>query len=118
MCSNLSYLIYLQSEVTKISEIAYATVYKLLDTLTSNFEPDKLQPREHLISLCATLLQQTSTSELYWESDVDSGIHLIVDVALRRFPLDFQPLTKIVTSLASASPRSCDEVYKPDSFVN
>lgn len=95
-----------------MSEIAYATVYKLMDCLTSNFEPDKLQPREHLLSLCASLLQQTSSAELFWESEADSGIHLTVGVALRRFPLDFQPLTRIVTSLASASPRSCEEVWK------
>lgn len=101
-----------KSEVTKISEIAYATIYKLIECLTTNFEPDKLQPREHLLCLCASLLQQTSTADLFWKSDTDSGIHLIVDVAFRRFPLDFQPLTRIVTSLASASPRSCEEVLK------
>lgn len=99
-----------QTEATKISEIAFATVYKLIDCLTSNFEPEKLQPREHLLSLCATLLQQPSTAELFWESDLDTGMRLCVDVASKRFPLDFDPLVRIVTSLASASPRSCEEV--------
>ncbi|KAE8748809.1 hypothetical protein FOCC_FOCC004403 [Frankliniella occidentalis] len=101
-----------KSEATRISEIAYSTVYKLIDCLTSNFEPEKLQPRENLLSLCATLLHQPSTADMFWNSDSDSGIRLTVDVAMRRFPLEFESLVHIVTSLASASPRSCEEVLK------
>lgn len=100
------------SEATKIADIAHETVYKLIDCLTENFEPEKLQPRENLLSLCATLLSQASTASMFWEADLNSGVRLIVDVALKRFPLDFDPLVQIVSSLASASSKSCEEVLK------
>lgn len=115
---NVNELFCFQSEATKISDISYTTVYKVIDCLTSNFEPEKLQPRDHLLSLCAVLLRHTSTADYFWESDADTGMRLTVDVALQRFPLDFEPLVHIVTSLASANSRSCEEVWLLHFFLD
>lgn len=127
MAAKLNVFLYLEKllnepmfkcEATKMSDIAYATTYKLIDCLTSNFEPDTLQPREHLLSLCAVLLHQSSTADFFWNADQDSGIRLSVEVALRRFPQEFEPLVRIVSSLASASPRSCEKVLGLASELN
>uniref|UniRef100_A0A673LC59 Nucleoporin NUP188 n=1 Tax=Sinocyclocheilus rhinocerous TaxID=307959 RepID=A0A673LC59_9TELE len=76
-------------------------IYGLLSFVITSFEEETLGSQQHLINAACEVLAAPSLAELFWESNPNMGLGVILDSAVGLFPYKTGPLLQLLTALLS-----------------
>lgn len=103
-------------EDTHYAEIVRSSVYNLLTLLCAFIDEDRLDTLTGIFDTVASVLRYPKLAERFWREKED-GLWVFYKYAAQWFPYRFEPLTAIVTGLASASILSAKNViYELDNL--
>uniref|UniRef100_A0A671Q554 Nucleoporin NUP188 n=1 Tax=Sinocyclocheilus anshuiensis TaxID=1608454 RepID=A0A671Q554_9TELE len=76
-------------------------IYGLLSFVITSFEEETLGSQQHLINAACEVLAAPSLAELFWESNPNMGLGVILDSTVGLFPYKTGPLLQLLTALLS-----------------
>ncbi|XP_043485129.1 nucleoporin Nup188 [Leptopilina heterotoma] len=96
-------------EDTHYAEIVRSSLYNLLTLLCAFIDEDRLDTLTGVFDAVAAVLRYPELAERFWQ-EREEGLWVFYKYAAQWFPYRFEPLTAIVTGLASASASSAKNV--------
>jgi len=91
-----------------VGDILHSLVYGILSALVQAFDPASMGLGLDTHNLVVKLLAHRHIAQHFWKNSM--GLSLYIDELKSRFPLEHGPLLEVCTSLASASPVSCNKM--------
>jgi hypothetical protein len=76
----------------------------------SAFEPSRMNLDEDIHSLMCTLLKDRLIASTFWKLGLESGLGVVFESKLSRFPAEMSAAIDLCVALAEASSVSADEV--------
>ena len=98
-------------EDTRYAEIIRSSVYNLLTLFCAFIDEDRLDALHGIFDTVASVLRYPELAKRFWQERED-GLWIFYKYASQWFPHRFEPLTAIVTGLASASVSSAKNVVQ------
>ena len=96
-------------EDTHYAKIVRSSVYNLLTLLCAFIDEDRLDTLTGIFDAVASVLRYPELAEKFWQEKED-GLWIFYKFAAQWFPYRFEPLTAVVTGLATASVSSAKNV--------
>jgi len=101
-----------------VSDIIHLEVYSLVSVLLSAFDPVSLGLTVDVEALARLLLKHRSVAAHFWKQGSESGLAFWFNEVLTIFPLQFSAVIECMSSLASASETSCQNVVTSLTSLN
>ncbi|XP_046993537.1 nucleoporin Nup188 [Schistocerca americana] len=99
-------------DVTKLSAVAYRTVYLLLLVIANNFDENTICCMKGLSDLIGSVLDHPTIVDTYWKTRKNHGLRLLCELLALKFPIgQFLPFARVVQALSSDSADSARKIH-------